>query len=110
MRFTVATVLAFAASAMAAVGVDAVEGFDAINTPAEGEKVPAGKPYVVKWDKPKAPYTDGKVFIQVLGGKDPNTLQVREEKVASKSCCFLSPSVAICRHLSPCAARADTAS
>ncbi|KAJ4144920.1 hypothetical protein LMH87_003787 [Akanthomyces muscarius] len=81
MRFTLATVLAFAASAVA-VGVDATEGFDKINTPNKDEQLPAGKPYVVKWENP-APYTEGSVYIQLLGGKDPNTLTVKTEKIAS---------------------------
>lgn len=81
MRFTIATVLAFAASAVA-VGVDATEGFDRIDTPNKDEQLPAGKPYVVKWDNP-APYAEGPVYIQLLGGKDPNTLTVKTERLAS---------------------------
>ncbi|KAM3514976.1 hypothetical protein MY11210_001335 [Beauveria gryllotalpidicola] len=81
MRFTIATVLAFAASAVA-VGVDAIEGFDRIDTPDKDEQVPAGKPYVVKWDNP-APYTEGPVYIQLLGGNDPGTLTVKTERLAS---------------------------
>ncbi|OAR02716.1 hypothetical protein LLEC1_07722 [Akanthomyces lecanii] len=81
MRFTLATVLAFAASAVA-VGVDATEGFDQINTPNKDEQLPAGKPYIVKWENP-APYAEGSVYIQLLGGKDPNTLTVKTEKIAS---------------------------
>ncbi|KAM3488755.1 hypothetical protein MY3957_007939 [Beauveria namnaoensis] len=81
MRFTIATVLAFAASAVA-VGVDATEGFDRINTPNKDEQLTAGKPYVVKWDNP-APYTEGPVYIQLLGGNDPNTLTVKSERLAT---------------------------
>ncbi|KAK8145368.1 hypothetical protein G3M48_004507 [Beauveria asiatica] len=81
MRFTIATVLAFAASAVA-VGVDATEGFDRIDTPDKDEQLPAGKPYVVKWDNP-APYTEGPVYIQLLGGNDPNTLTVKTERLAT---------------------------
>ncbi|KAM3481291.1 hypothetical protein MY8738_004547 [Beauveria namnaoensis] len=81
MRFTIATVLAFAASAVA-VGVDATEGFDRIDTPNKDEQLTAGKPYVVKWDNP-APYTEGPVYIQLLGGNDPNTLTVKSERLAT---------------------------
>ncbi|KAM3555586.1 hypothetical protein ARSEF4850_005922 [Beauveria asiatica] len=81
MRFTIATVLAFAASAVA-VGVDATEGFDRIDTPDKDEQLPAGKPYVIKWDNP-APYTEGPVYIQLLGGNDPNTLTVKTERLAT---------------------------
>ncbi|OAA67543.1 Cell wall beta-glucan synthesis [Cordyceps fumosorosea ARSEF 2679] len=81
MRFTIAAVLAFASSAIA-VGVDATDGFDRINTPNKDEQLPAGKPYVVKWENP-APYTEGPVYIQLLGGKDPNTLSVKTEKIAT---------------------------
>ncbi|EGX94030.1 hypothetical protein CCM_02301 [Cordyceps militaris CM01] len=81
MRFTIATVLAFAASAVA-VGVDAVAGFDKVNVPASGEQIPAGKPYVVKWEAP-APYSAGPIYIQLLGGKDGSTLTVKTEKLAS---------------------------
>ncbi|PMB69393.1 hypothetical protein BM221_004033 [Beauveria bassiana] len=81
MRFTIATVLAFAASAVA-VGVDATEGFDRIDTPDKDEQLTAGKPYVVKWDNP-APYTEGPVYIQLLGGNDPNTLTVKSERLAT---------------------------
>lgn len=86
MRFTVATILAFAASALA-VGVDPTTGFTQVNTPNEDEQVPAGKPYVVKWENP-APYADGPVYIQLLGGKDANTLTVKTDKLA----CTFSPS------------------
>ncbi|KAF1730612.1 hypothetical protein CRV24_008681 [Beauveria bassiana] len=81
MRFTIATVLAFAASAVG-VGVDATEGFNRIDTPNKNEQLPAGKPYLVKWDNP-APYTEGLVHIQLLGGDDPNTLTVKTERLAS---------------------------
>lgn len=82
MRFTVATVLAFAASAIAAIGNDPTRGFDAVNLPNENEVLPAGKPYVVKWEAP-APYTNGEIFIQLLGGKDQGTLQVKNEKLVT---------------------------
>ncbi|TQV99712.1 ser-Thr-rich glycosyl-phosphatidyl-inositol-anchored membrane family domain-containing protein [Cordyceps javanica] len=82
MRFTLATVLAFASAALAAVATDPTADFDSINTPEKGEKVPAGKPYTVRW-KTSPSYQTDRVYIQLLGGKDPNTLVVKNEKLAT---------------------------
>lgn len=82
MRFSVATVLAFAASAFAAVGTDPTPGFDSVHTPATNQELQAGKPFTVEWTAP-APYTDGEIFIQLLSGPSSDKLQVKVEKLAT---------------------------
>ncbi|RYO73800.1 hypothetical protein DL766_008851 [Monosporascus sp. MC13-8B] len=64
----VASSLAFVASVTAQV-----PGFAAMSAPAEGEQVPAGSTYTVKWEAGQ--YT-GNVQITLLGGETPGTLQV----------------------------------
>lgn len=83
MRFAIASVLAFAATTLAAVGVDPTPGFDVVNTPDENQVLPAGKPFTIKWTNP-APYTDGEIYIQLLAGKDSATLVVKTDKLVSK--------------------------
>ncbi|QUC17851.1 uncharacterized protein UV8b_02092 [Ustilaginoidea virens] len=69
MRFSVAAVLAFAASAIAQTA-----DFDPIYTPNSGETIDAGAPYTVTWSSP-AKYMDGTVSIELIGGKTQNTQQ-----------------------------------
>lgn len=59
--------LAFAASVMAQV-----PGFAAMSAPAEGEVVPAGSTYTIRWGA--GAYT-GSVRITLLGGQTPETLE-----------------------------------
>ncbi|RYP24823.1 hypothetical protein DL765_000369 [Monosporascus sp. GIB2] len=64
----VASSLAFVASVTAQV-----PGFAAMSAPAEGEQVPAGSTYTIKWEAGQ--YT-GNVKISLLGGATPETLEV----------------------------------
>ncbi|KAI1142829.1 Ser-Thr-rich glycosyl-phosphatidyl-inositol-anchored membrane family-domain-containing protein [Hypoxylon sp. FL0543] len=67
MRSTIfASALAFAASALAQT-----PGFAVLTSPAEGEQVPSGKTFTIKWEAGK--YT-GPVVITLLGGATPTTL------------------------------------
>ncbi|KAI1412575.1 Ser-Thr-rich glycosyl-phosphatidyl-inositol-anchored membrane family-domain-containing protein [Hypoxylon sp. FL1857] len=67
MRSTIfASALAFAASALAQTA-----GFAVLTSPTEGEKVPSGKTFTIKWEAGK--YT-GPVTIALLGGATPTTL------------------------------------
>ncbi|OTA55512.1 hypothetical protein K449DRAFT_388197 [Hypoxylon sp. EC38] len=61
-----ASALAFAASALAQTA-----GFAVLTSPTEGEKVPSGKTFTIKWEAGK--YT-GPVTISLLGGDSPTTL------------------------------------
>jgi len=67
MRFSIATVLAFAASAFAQAA-----DFDPIYTPKANEVVPAGAPFTVTWEAP-AKYLDGTITIELIGGATQNT-------------------------------------
>lgn len=80
MRFTVASVLAFAAAVLAAESKD--KKFDPINVPTFNEVIPAGKPFTVEWENP-APYTEGPVTIQLFAGKDGNSLVAKGDVIAS---------------------------
>lgn len=61
-----ASALAFAASALAQT-----PGFAVLTSPTQGEKVPSGKTFTIKWEAGK--YT-GPVTISLLGGDTPTTL------------------------------------
>lgn len=61
-----ASALAFAASALAQTA-----GFAVLTSPTQGEKVPSGKTFTIKWEAGK--YT-GPVTISLLGGDTPTTL------------------------------------
>ncbi|KAK3898329.1 Ser-Thr-rich glycosyl-phosphatidyl-inositol-anchored membrane family-domain-containing protein [Staphylotrichum tortipilum] len=71
MRFSIAAVLAFAASALAA---DPTPGFNAITKPTKNEDVPAGSTYDIVW-LPSAEHP-GAIKIGLLGGATPATLNV----------------------------------
>ncbi|KAH8885087.1 hypothetical protein GQ53DRAFT_367194 [Thozetella sp. PMI_491] len=68
MHFTAATVLAFAASALAQT-----LHFDAITKPGQSETIPAGSKYTIQWE-PSTEYS-GTVSLSVIGGASPQTLQ-----------------------------------
>lgn len=76
MRFSITSVLAFAATALAQAA-----DFDPIFTPVSGENVPAGAPYTVTWKAP-AKYAAGTIKIELIGGATQNT-QVKLADVAS---------------------------
>lgn len=63
-----ASVLAFAASALAQTS-----GYAVISAPADGEVVPAGKTYTIKWS---AGSFSGPATISLLGGASASTLQI----------------------------------
>ncbi|KAI0553668.1 Ser-Thr-rich glycosyl-phosphatidyl-inositol-anchored membrane family-domain-containing protein [Xylaria curta] len=65
-----ASVLAFAASALAQA---ATPGYAVIAAPGNGEVVPSGKTYTIKWSAGKF---SGPATISLMGGNDPTTLQV----------------------------------
>ncbi|QPH01181.1 hypothetical protein C2857_005380 [Epichloe festucae Fl1] len=69
MRFSVAAVLAFVASAFAQT-----PDFDPIYTPKKDEIVPAGSSFTLTWDAP-AKYTAGTISIELIGGATQNTQQ-----------------------------------
>lgn len=77
MRFSIATVLAFAASALAQT-----TGFDAITKPIKDEAVPAGSTYEIVWS-PDATHP-GTIKIGLLGGASQGTLDVIDT-IASKT-------------------------
>lgn len=77
MHFSAATVLAFAAAAVAQT-----QGFDSISKPAAGEAIAAGSSFTVAWTAPEK-YKDGTVSIELVGGKDAASL-VPLSKVACK--------------------------
>ncbi|KAI0857862.1 Ser-Thr-rich glycosyl-phosphatidyl-inositol-anchored membrane family-domain-containing protein [Xylaria cubensis] len=65
-----ASVLAFAASALAQA---ATPGYAVVAAPGNGEVVPSGKTYTIKWSAGKF---SGPATISLMGGNDPTTLQV----------------------------------
>lgn len=79
MRFyaSASAILAIATSAFAQT-----PDFDPIYTPGKGEVVPAGKTYEVTWSAP-APYKDGTITIELIGGPDDKSLETISE-VASQ--------------------------
>lgn len=77
MRFSVATVLAFASAALAQTA-----GFDVVSKPTDQEKVPAGKAYEIVWS-PTADYSGKTVSIILVGGPSQPKQQVLET-IASK--------------------------
>ncbi|KAI0470279.1 Ser-Thr-rich glycosyl-phosphatidyl-inositol-anchored membrane family-domain-containing protein [Xylaria cf. heliscus] len=71
MRSTIfASILAFAASALAQ---DATAGYAVISAPSNGEVVPSGETFTIKWSAGKF---SGPATISLMGGNDPTTLQV----------------------------------
>ncbi|KAH0595607.1 hypothetical protein MHUMG1_06783 [Metarhizium humberi] len=67
MRFSVATILAFAATAFAQTA-----DFDPIYTPKADETIPAGSTYTITWKAP-AKYSEGTVKIGLIGGATQGT-------------------------------------
>lgn len=76
MKFSVAAVLAFAATAFAQTA-----DFDPIFTPASGEVVPAGQTFKITWQAP-AKYAGQKISISLIGGATQAT-QVPLQDIAS---------------------------
>ncbi|KAI1277472.1 Ser-Thr-rich glycosyl-phosphatidyl-inositol-anchored membrane family-domain-containing protein [Xylaria sp. FL0933] len=68
----IASVLAFAASALAQ---DATPGYAVVSAPGQGEVVPAGKTFTIKWSAGKF---SGPATISLLAGATPQTLQVTD--------------------------------
>ena len=68
MRFSVASILAFASAVLAQTA-----DFDPITKPGKEETIPAGTTYEVTW-QPSTKY-DGTVSITLLGGGSPSTLE-----------------------------------
>lgn len=79
-----ATVLV-ALSAFTTSALAQVAGFAVFSTPAEGEVVPAGKPYVVKWTAGKY---SGPATLSLIGGETQGT-QVALGTLASECCSTL---------------------
>jgi hypothetical protein len=77
MRFSVATVLAFASAVLAQT-----EGFNVITKPTRDEKVPAGSTYEIVWSAGPAKYA-GPVTIDLVGGATQQTLS-KIENLATK--------------------------
>lgn len=69
MRFSAATLLAFASVVLAQT-----PGFNVITSPAKGEKVPAGKTYEIVW-APDAK-NPGAITIELYGGAADNLLNL----------------------------------
>jgi hypothetical protein len=65
-----ASALAFAASAFAQ---NPTEGYAVVLSPTEGQNVPAGKEFTIKWDAGKY---SGAAGISLLAGADPAHLQI----------------------------------
>ncbi|CAM1507033.1 Fc.00g066740.m01.CDS01 [Cosmosporella sp. VM-42] len=76
MKFSVAAVLAFAASAFAQTA-----DFDPIFTPSNGEVVPAGSTFKITWQAP-AKYANEKIIISLIGGATQAT-QVPLQDIAT---------------------------
>lgn len=69
MRFSIAAVLAFAASTLAQTA-----DFDPIYSPKQDETIAAGSTYTITWDAP-AKYADGTISISLIGGPTQPTQQ-----------------------------------
>lgn len=76
MRFSVASVLAFASVVLAQTSDEPTPGFNVITAPARGEKIPAGKSYPIVW-APDATHP-GAITIKLYGGPAQNALDVVE--------------------------------
>ena len=72
MRFSVATVLAFASAVLAQT-----EGFNVITKPTRDEKVPAGSTYEVVWQPGPDKYA-GPITIALVGGATQQSLSTIE--------------------------------
>ncbi|KAK2591133.1 hypothetical protein QQS21_011171 [Conoideocrella luteorostrata] len=71
MRFSVAAVLAFAATALAQ---EPTHDFDPVSKPAMNEVITAGKTFTITWDA-IAKYADGTISIELIGGATQPTQQ-----------------------------------
>lgn len=80
MRFSAATVLAFASAVLAQL--DPTAGFDVVSKPTDQEKIPAGKAYEIVW-APSAEYSGKTVSIVLIGGPSQPKQDVLET-IASK--------------------------
>ncbi|TWU77117.1 hypothetical protein ED733_008262 [Metarhizium rileyi] len=69
MRVSAATVLAFAATAIAQLA-----NFDVVSNPGLGESVPAGSTYTIRWQNSVAEYNGETIKIELLGGPSNITL------------------------------------
>ncbi|CAK7220010.1 hypothetical protein SCUCBS95973_004011 [Sporothrix curviconia] len=69
MRFTAATLVAFASAVLAQTA-----NFDVISQPTEGSVVPAGETYTIVW-APTADYNNDTITLTLLGGATSKTLQ-----------------------------------
>ena len=69
MRFTAATIVAFASAVLAQTAY-----FDVITQPTEGSVVPAGETYTIVWS-PTADYNNDTITLTLLGGATSTTLQ-----------------------------------
>ncbi|CAK7266546.1 hypothetical protein SEPCBS57363_002144 [Sporothrix epigloea] len=69
MRFTAATLIAFASVVLAQTA-----NFDVVSQPTKDAVVPAGETFTIVWS-PSAKYNDDTVTLALLGGPTPQTLQ-----------------------------------
>ncbi|CAK7205640.1 hypothetical protein SEUCBS139899_008419 [Sporothrix eucalyptigena] len=69
MRYTAATLVAFASAVLAQTA-----NFDVISKPTEGTVVPAGETYTIVW-APTADYNNDTITLTLLGGATSKTLQ-----------------------------------
>ncbi|CEJ94007.1 hypothetical protein VHEMI09564 [[Torrubiella] hemipterigena] len=74
MKFSLATVLAFAATV--AMGAEILDDkFDSVSSPPKGTTVKGGDIVVISWTFSDPKYAKGNVKIDVLGGADQGSLQ-----------------------------------
>lgn len=69
MRYTAASILAFASAVLAQTA-----NFDVISKPTADSVVPAGKTYTITW-APTTEYNNDTITLTLLGGATPKTLQ-----------------------------------
>lgn len=84
MRFTAATLIAFASVALAQTA-----NFDVVSQPTKDAVVSAGETFTIVWS-PSAKYNDDTVTLALLGGPTPQTLQevsVIKSECLRKQCC-----------------------
>ena len=69
MRYTAASILAFASAVLAQTA-----NFDVISKPTDGSVVPAGETYTITW-APSTEYNNDTITLTLLGGATSKTLQ-----------------------------------
>jgi hypothetical protein len=69
MRYTAASILAFATAVLAQTA-----NFDVISKPTDGSVVPAGKTYTITWAS-STEYNNDTITLTLLGGATSKTLQ-----------------------------------